>query len=261
MKKFKQFFQEKIILSAVMCVLLAVVLVTATYGWYAISNSAKMYGLDLKTGGTGGIKVAIEPGGEDIMSDDSLQKIEEDGKVIAIIPIKLTDFINIEEGKIAPGAYGPMPFYITALSESVKSYSIKVHMEYEPSGEAAISEDQKQEIEAMINDHIIVYQTKYEENGIVKFKDPLDFYENESDDVETATGALTYNVEVPAILYWVWNYEVIDVPNYTCIERFSGMDEKSAIRKYDEEDTILGNYIEDIYFNVYIEGRMEGEND
>lgn len=33
---------------------------------------------------------------------------------------------------------------------------------------------------------------------------------------------------------------------------------RSAVRVYDEEDTALGNYIDDIWMNVYIEGRMEG---
>lgn len=257
MKKFRQFFQEKIILSAVMCVLLLVVLVTGTYGWYALSSSARAYGIDLKNGGTGGIRVAVEEGGEDIMENAALPKIVIDHKEYAQIPIKLTEFINIEKEMTAPGAYNPITFYITSLAESIKSYSIKVQMEYKASEK--ITPAQKQEIETMIRDHIMVYQEMDTENGIVRFRDPLTYYEKLTDsDVKAATGALQYEVEVPVTLYWVWNYEVTDVPDYTSIARFRGLDERSAVRKYDEEDTALGNYIDGIWFNICIEGSPEG---
>lgn len=282
MKKIKQVFQEKIILSAVMCVLLAMVLVTATYSWYALNNTDKAYGLDLKTGAAGGLKVAITPGGEDIMADPGLTRIEEDDKVIAIIPINLKDFINIEEDRIAPGAYGPMPFYITSMSESIRSYSIKIQLEYEPELSTA-TEDQKQkvkEIESMIRDHFSIYQKKYtDDDGIVRFSDPLSYYIREKDAVEAATGPLKFNEEVPVRFYWVWNYELTDIPGYRNLERFptygsteGGTDDgtgedtdenvvRKAVRQYDEEDTELGNYLEDIRFNVYIEGSVEGVGD
>lgn len=255
MKKFKQFFQEKIILSAVMCILLAVVLATATTAWYAINNSTRAYGLELKLAGIGGIKVATKAGGEDIMSDPSLPRNEED---IPIISINLKDFENIQTGRIAPGAYGPMPFYITALAQNIKSYSIKVQMEYRPSS-AKVTEGQREQIEAMIRDHISVYENMYTDgSGIVRFSDPLTYYVEETDEVTAAEGPLQYDEEVLAEIYWVWNYELTDIPNYQDIDRFRGMDTRKAVRAYDEEDTILGNYIDDIWFNVYIEGRLEG---
>ena len=116
----------------------------------------------------------------------------------------------------------------------------------------------------MINDHICVYQTMYEEEGIVKFSGPLTFYEEVTEDVEAAKGPLIFNQEVLVRLYWVWNYELTDIPDYEKLERFQrfqgpgGFDVRSAVRVYDEEDTVLGNYIDDIWMNVYIEGRMEG---
>ena len=144
-------------------------------------------------------------------------------------------------------------------SESIRSYSIKVQLEYKPS--AGISVVQKQKIEEIIKDHITVYQEMYMENGIVKFRYPLTYYDKVSDDVEEAKGALKFNKEVPATIYWVWNYEITDVPGYANIPRFAGLDTRSAIRKYDEEDTVLGNYIDGIYFNVSIEGSPEGVGD
>lgn len=290
MKKFKQFLEEKIILSAVMCVLLAVVLVTATYGWYALSNTDRAYGLRLKTGGEGGFIVAIEPNGPDIMSGEYYKKYynrfggtpqfnDEDGKLIAKIPINLGEFENIESEKIAPGAYGPLPFYITSLSESIKSYTIKVQFEYKPdrdenAGELTEEEKKKAEyVESMIMDHFTIYQKKYtDKEGIVRFSDPLTFYLKETDqDVIAARGALQMGVEVPVEIYWVWNYELTDIPDYEKLERFKNYDlsrdengnainvsdTRRAVRKYDEEDTELGNYLDHIWFNVYIEGGMD----
>lgn len=286
LEKFKKFLEEKVILSAVMCILLALVLITATYAWYTLNNTPKMYGLELSTGGAGGLIVAIESGGEDIMSARDLETIEEDGKVIAMIPINLGEFENIESERIAPGAYGPLPFYITSLSPSIRSYELKVQFVYEPSETetADMTDDEKQAlqekakyVEGMIMDHFTIYQKQYEDaEGIVRFKNPLEFYEEEADSVIAARGNLTVNVEEPVELWWVWNYELTDIPEYWNIARFTddiedggfgfelSVDEngkalneietRKAIRKYDEEDTELGNYLDDIYFNVYVVG-------
>ena len=362
MKKIKQFVEEKIILSAIMCVLLAVVLITATYSWYTIKDSVELNELELKTAPSGGIKVAIEKDGEDIMSAVDIRRVWKDDSLVAIIPINLGEFENIEEGRIAPGAYGPLPFYITSLSEGIRSYSIKVKMVYNPgSGEvpyeldiptelvdrfldlltndekeallngltdeeeerlfAQYTEEEKEEIlagltkdvkdrlraelagkdvdveltkeekkkiayvESMIMDHFSIYQKKYVDpkDDIVKFSDPLTFYINESDEVEAATGDLPYLEEVPVELYWVWNYELTDIPDYEKLKRFTDkkkgfgfdlrrdengeavneFDTRKAIRKYDEEDTELGNYLDCIWFMVYIEGSpvRYGEDD
>lgn len=254
MKKFKQFFQEKIILSAVMCVLLFVVLTTATTAWYAVNSNAKAYGLKLRTGGTGGLKVATVPGGEDIMSDSKRPKTAEG---VPIISINLKDFKNVQSGRIAPGTYSEMPFYITALSDNIKSYSIKVKLEYEPS--AAVPNDERIQIEKMIRDHISVYAQKYTDaEGIVRFRDPLAYFEKEKDRVTAATGPLETNREMYAPIYWVWNYELTDIPNWQrqeSLARFRAYpDTASAVRAYDIEDTMLGNYVDDIWFRVYIEG-------
>lgn len=247
-----------------MCILLAVVLATATYGWYLRHDNVKLYGLNLQTDGNFGIKVAIKPGGEDIMADRSLKRIEENNRIMTVIPINLSDFSNIEEGRIAPGAYGPLPFYITSLNESIRYYTIKIQLQYKPSKDK-LSAAEIAMIETMIRDHFSVYQTKYEEDGIVKFKDPVTYYMDEPNEVIGTEGELKFNVEVPVDLYWVWNYELTDIPNYQSLERFPTYDKtgnakpseaviRKAVRQYDEEDTSLGNYLEDIWFNVYIEG-------
>ena len=263
MKKTKGFFREKLIISAVMCILLGIVLIMATYGWYVMHRDAAAYGLKLNIAGNDGIRVAIEPGGEDIMGDPALKHVQQDDKVYTVIPVNLLDFSNIQEQMIAPGAYGPLPFYITSLSEAITTYSIKVQLQYDPGGHK-ITAEQKQLIETMIRDHISIYQTKYEEGGVVKFRDPISYYIHSEEEGTAAEGTLTPYQEEPVELYWVWNYELTDIPGYQSLKRFptynkTGLSEtdavvRSAVRQYDEEDTTLGNYLQDIRFEIYIEG-------
>lgn len=278
LEKLRKILEEKIILSAVMCILLAMVLITATYAWYTLNNTPKMFGLELKTGGSGGLIVATTPGGPDIMSRPPLGWVTGMDGEVAKIKINLGSFKNIQPEKIAPGAYGPLPFYITSQSPSIRAYEIKVQFEYEPNNSLSAAEqaEWKERVEDMIMDHFTIYQTKYTEYSvkegqeIVKFKDPLEFYLDEQDSVISAKGDLPFNQEVPVELYWVWNYEITDIPDYETLERFvndykinfrnedgsvNEVETRKAVRKYDEEDTELGNYLDDIWFNVYIEGR------
>lgn len=263
MKRYKGIFREKIILSIVMCILLSLVLVSATVAWYAYNNQASAYGMELKTDGLGGIKVALEPGGEDIML---LEEKTEQG--VPIIPIMLTDLNNVKEQMIAPGAYGPITFYITALGNNVTTYSIKVKMVYEEEQgtEEHLTAPQRAQLEELMNQHITVYTHKElvssQEGGGSwgKFSNPLEYYTNDKATDGTAmTGPLKFNEEVKAELYWVWNYEYTDIPEYET----GGSEEelKKKIRQYDEEDTMLGNYIDNISFHIYIEGKTAEENE
>lgn len=262
MKKFKGIFREKIILSFVMCILLVVVLVSATTAWYASSKAASAYGMKLETDGIGGIKVALEPGGEDIML---LEEKTEQG--VPIIPIKLTDLNNVKEKMIAPGSYGPMTFYITALGNNVTEYSMKVKLVYEeePGAKNRLTKQQRAKIEELMNQHITVYTKKEivsaegNEGRWGKFSEPLEYYtDDEATDGTALTGPLVFQEEVKAELYWVWNYEYTDIPGNETAG--SEQELKQKIRQYDEEDTMLGNYIDNISFHVYITGKTAEES-
>lgn len=262
MKKSSGIFQEKIILSFVMCVLLCIVLFAATTAWYASNNAVKTHGLQLAADGIGGIRVAVEAGGEDIS-----RLPDKTSGGIPVIPIKLTELNNIREDMIAPGAYGPMTFYITALGETITGYSIKVQLAYqeEEAADKLLSEEQRRRLEEIIKEHITVY-TVMEKGSTdaaasvagsrVKFSEPLLYYTDENAlDGSAATGELKVNEEVKAELYWVWNYEYTDIPGNegTALPgEEAGLKQKN--RQYDEEDTLLGNYIDNIWFNVYIQG-------
>ena len=50
MKKCKKIFQEKIILSFVMCILLCIVLFSVTTAWYSANNTAVTHGMELAEG-------------------------------------------------------------------------------------------------------------------------------------------------------------------------------------------------------------------
>ncbi len=261
MKKCEKIFQEKIILSFVMCILLCIVLFSATTAWYSANNTAVTHGMELAAGSIGGLKVAIEPGGPDIML---LPEVNEEG--IPVIPIKLTDLNNVKEQMIAPGAYGPMAFYITSLGETVTGYSIKVKLSYKEEDEAEdkLSPEEREKIKELMEKHISVYtdmEIVSSENGQGswgKFPHPLEYYTNaETDDGTAATGDLVYNTEIKAEIYWAWNYEYTDMPGS---EDLPEDILREKIREYDEEDTLLGNYIDNIWFDVYITGQTAEKN-
>lgn len=256
MEKFKQLFQEKIILSFVMCLLLAAVLFSATTAWYASNNTASAHGMTVAAGSIGGLKVAVEPGGPDLMM---LPEVNEEG--IPVIPVKLTDLNNIKEQMIAPGAYGPMTFYITSLGETITGYSIKVKLSYkeEEAAESRLSSEEQEKIGELMKEHIRVYTAMETVSGEGshgrwgRFSGPLEYYTDaEASDGTAAEGELVFNTEIKAEIYWVWNYEYTDIPGN---ENLSGEERREKIRKYDEEDTVLGNYIDNIWFDVYITGQ------
>ncbi len=252
----KKILKEKIILSFVMCILLLVALFSATTAWYAANNTAAAHGLELAASGIGGLKVAIEPGGPDLME---LSRMTEEG--IPIIPVRLKDLNNVKEQMIAPGSYGPMTFYITSLGETVTGYSIKVKLCYrqEPESANRLTPEQQERIRQLMERHIRVYtnmETVSSGNGQGrwgKFSGPLEYYTDvEADDGTAATGPLEFNIESKAEIYWAWNYEYTDIPGN---ENLPDGERKEKIREYDEEDTLLGNYIDDIWFEVYIAGQ------
>lgn len=256
MKKCRKIFQEKIILSFVMCILLGVALFSATTAWYASNNTAVAHGMELAADGIGGLKVAIEPGGPDIM-----MLPEANGEGIPVIPIKLTDLNNVKEQMIAPGSYGPMTFYITSLGETVTGYSIKVKLSYREEDAAGdrLSPEEKARIKELMEKHISVYanmETVSSESGQGRwgrFSDPLVYYtDSEAADGTAATGELVFNTEIKAEIYWVWNYEYTDIPGNDNLPEDM---EREKIREYDEEDTLLGNYVDNIWFDVYITGQ------
>lgn len=291
MKKWKEFFRQKILLSFIMCILLLTVLVTATTAWYASNHAADVYGMSLETGGVGGIKVALVPGGKDIME---LPDKTEEG--IPVIAVKLTELNNIKDNMIAPGAYGPMTFYITPLGENIKGYSMKARLKYKEEEAASdrLSEEQRKKIEKLMTEHITVYKKQKKvdggENGIwAEFSEPIQYYTKDTaEDGTAATGTLVYNEETKAEIYWSWNYEYTDIPGNgtkdgaaaedgmntddgTVAEGGTNTDDgtvaddgktlKEKIREYDEEDTLIGNYIDHIWFELYITGETAGESD
>lgn len=242
--RLRKLFSEKIVVSIVTCILLVMVLVAATTAWYTSSQNAAVYGLTLKTGGIGGIKVAVEPGGPDI--DTFTEKTAEG---VPIIPLKLLEFENIQSKKIAPGFYSPIDFYITPLAATVKNYEIKVKLSVKQADGTAssLTTEQLTKLESYVNQHIRVYTTK---TGEI-FSNPLTYYATSptsASDGTAARGPLNTG-ENHVTLYWYWAYEYSDLPEVS-----GNAVTPEQIRKYDEEDTMIGNYIDNIYFDFYLVG-------
>ena len=270
MKRLKRLFQEKIILSFVMFLLLCVVLFSATTAWYSANNTAVMSGMEIGAGGIGGLKVAIEPGGPDIMM---LPEVNEDG--IPVIPVKLTDLNNVKEQMIAPGSYGPMTFYITSLGEifqrigKLSPSSLSVFRRY--GFHFRIYADmffhqlfyffflfRRQFVTGLLlfpvrQPHFYgISRYRLPKGSNIKRHGAIGAWRDRT----AATGELVFNTEIKAEIYWVWNYEYSDIPGN---ENLPEEELQEKIREYDEEDTMLGNYIDHIWFDVYITGQTAEE--
>ena len=63
-------------------------------------------------------------------------------------------------------------------------------------------------------------------------------------------GELELNVEKEVIVYWYWPYEYGDVPGIDA----SSVNEDS-IRKYDLEDTMMGNYLASFSLHFEVKGK------
>lgn len=108
---------ENLILRLEMMVLCMISLITVTIAWYVLGNRAQVNGMRLQAGDTEYIKVAVSENGADVLQLEEGQRYVEVG---------MPDFANTRQGQMAPGTYGEIKLYITALSPLCKGCNITV---------------------------------------------------------------------------------------------------------------------------------------
>ena len=110
--------KEEFVSGFVMLIVSVMVLVGVTIAWFSSSDSVFARGMRVKAAKPGSVKIALEPGGEDIgvLAEDDIPDNE-------YADIGIADLTNIENGKFAPGAFGKVTFYVTP-KEGVKQCTI-----------------------------------------------------------------------------------------------------------------------------------------
>ena len=244
--------KEQIITSAVMLVVSVLVLISVTIAWYTGNQDRPtVTGMQMSAAEVGEIKIALAPGGEDILV---LQENNIEGDEYA--DIGLEELINIESGKIAPGAFGKVTFYITPLSNSIKKCVVTPSILLQQgsgdwySGEESettsteggeggaggagtlpttreLYEITKRHIEFFIDDTMTTKVTD---------QTPCQILWGTGEEMQ----------EKAITIYWKWHYEY----PFSAAEESSLSQEqqKEKIDLYDQEDTKIGNYVTNMKF-------------
>ncbi len=252
--------KEDFITTFVMLAVCTMMLVGVTIAWYtAVFSTPTVTNMEMEAEETGDIKIALEQGGADI------EELTGSAKYVVIGLEKLT---NIEENKMAPGAFGEVKFWVTSLKEDVTRClivpSVVLNLEMddgsgepgdgngEPDGGNSNSGDGEgepdsgdsnneanSEIEKLVNKHIAFYtdEAMTEENRITELN-PADYK------LEWQNGA---GVEKEITIYWQWYYEYPF--NQEENDTLSPLDKEAKIREYDIEDTKIGTEVEKMNFH------------
>lgn len=251
---------EEVVSSFIMCIVSGLVLVGFTIAWYTNNNLPAVTGMEMTAAEMGDVKVALVSGGEDI------SKLEGDAKY-ADIGLGASDALN--PGKLAPGSYGKVTFYVTPTQSNVTACNIKPLL--------------------LITQDGSTWYPAIEENGSVSDGDSAESVSegdvsggNSVEEVVTlkelyglaqghlqffADEAMTQPVDVnkPILLEWTLEERLQDVPVEKTVKiywkwhyeyPFSATEEatlsvaekKLKVDKYDEEDMLLGNHISGMKF-------------
>lgn len=239
--------KEQFITTFVMCVVSVLVLIGFTIAWYSGgANNVTATGMQMTAAQAGDITIALVSKGKDI------SELQGDDKYV---DIGLAELTNIEEGKMAPGAFGEVTFYITPRNTNVRTCSVvpMVLLQQEEDGEwypdpAASTEEEGdgsddgstddttgevtdstvptiEELAEIAGRHIAFFS----DEAMTQIVDGTNPYQVTWESADAGT-------EKTAVLYWKWYYEN---PSST---------EKEDIDAYDKEDTLLGNYISNMKF-------------
>ena len=243
--------KEDFVSTLVMTTVSILMLVGVTIAWYtAVYAHPTVTGMQMTAEKQGSIKIALEEGGDDIavLRDDEYAEIG------------LEDLLNIENGLMAPGAYGEVVFYVTSLNQGITSCQVVPSLVpgYEedfiteagygdgvPENATVTINNTEKKIVDVLEEHFDFYSD--EEMTIpVSLAEPMEVeLINESTlpwDEEKKEGT-----EVTVTIYWKWHYED---PEATATDSTMTADEKdAAIYDYDMEDTWIGTHLDTMSFH------------
>lgn len=231
--------KEDFVSTLVMTAVSILMLVGVTIAWYtAVFAKPTVTGMQMNAVEQGDIKIALEPGGEDI----AVLKENNDPND-EYVKIGLEELLNIENGQMAPGAYGSVFFYVTPLKEEVTSCQVI------PSLIPVYEEG------VVVDEETTVTINNIEKNVLMVLEEHFDFYADEGMTAEVNEGIPlqvdlewdTQNdvgVEKTVTLYWKWHYEDPAADGMA-----AGDEREAVIYDYDMEDTWIGTHLDTMNFH------------
>ena len=251
-------------MSYVMLVVTATCLITATVAWFTSSAASYVKAMELQAGTPEVIKVAVEPGGEDV---DALRKQGENPEAVIDMPV-FTNVTESESPVLAPGTHGSITLYITAMKPEISS--CKVYPSFFGSMEnkegliymESISsfdnpEEEKAIIEKLVQGHILFFENYDTETDTfskqITLQKPVECELGWGDNTNTG-------IEEQVTFYWYWPYELEDVPSEikTNNRELFFEPERDALNKYsdsrlyDYADTKIGSYVKNVKFHIEV---------
>ena len=248
--------KEDFITTFVMLAVCTMMLVGVTIAWYtAVHDKPTVTSMEMEAEETGDIKIALKAGGDDI-EDLKMNDIVGDEYVV----IGLEKLTNIEDGKMAPGAFGEVKFWVTPLKKDVEKCQIipsvvlnlEDCMDEDSNAEEGSADDESEnngssdgeaesDIEGLVNEHIAFFSdpSMTEKYRITEIK-PAEYKLEWNQDKDNGS-------EKEITIYWQWYYEYPFNKNGDDALSVSAKEEK--IRQYDLEDTKIGNEVDKMSFH------------
>lgn len=258
------------VMSYVMLVVTATCVIAATVAWFTSHAAVSVNNMEIKTASTEVIRVAVVAGGEDIDS------IRAQGEAVEM-SLKMPQFYNVSgqenEKVLAPGVYGTITLYVTALKPEIGKCKVipsffgtngeKEGLTYvDVINELADVEAEKTLLKNLVQGHILFFETCTTENGVVTYSNQLT---TESPIIRTLEwdDNAQAGIEEEVTIYWYWPYEYEDIPQEIkadiedARELFFEPDKDetgnySDSKLYDYADTRIGSYIENVKFHVEV---------
>lgn len=247
----KKKLSRETVLKIELLLVLVVTVIAVTIAWFVLFNQAKASEVSLKSSTAEHIRVALVPGGEDV-----LELLESE----AFVDINMPEFYNMDAGMMAPGVYGHFDLYITALSPVATECTIGVKSISDYIEEVIIDEAAVAELDKLVAGHIQFYTTYENDNysGVIKPESVINV-------------PLSYNEEKKVTIHWRWFYEYTDIPAegrtlngefYFDPDNFapgSGYTEEDYVLLYDYADTKIGLGVKKIAFRMDIDTIINGD--
>lgn len=230
--------KEEFVSGLVMLIVSVMVLVGVTIAWFSASDNVLARGMKIKAAEPGSLKIALNSGGEDISV-----LAEDDNPDNEYADIGLAALTNIENGKLAPGAFGKVTFFITPSKGVTKCNITSLVQIRQGTGTWYPDIEGKTEGSTKIRtlcEQVGRHISFYSDEAMTRVIDEDNPYQLIWADGEAET-------EKEAVIYWIWHYEY----PFTQDESDSLTDEqkKALIDLYDEEDTSIGKNISSMKFH------------
>jgi len=231
--------KEEFVASFVMTIVSVMVLIGVTIAWFSSNGSVFAGGMKVKAADLSSVKIALEADGDDI---SELMKDDDPYNEFADIGVK--DLINIENGKMAPGVFGKVTFYVTP-EPAVTKCSIVPQVQIQqgtgiwyPDIKGKTQGDETiQVLCEQVGRHITFYSDEAM-TTVIDEETPYQLTWLEDGEAET---------EKVAVIYWKWHYEY----PFTAEEEATLTPEEKTllIDRYDMEDTNIGRNVSNMKFH------------